>query len=66
MKPRIDELCKAKGISKYALAKQSGVSLRTINKWCLHGIDKAWLGHIKRVADVFDCPSESLIEDTER
>lgn len=63
METRIDELCKARGITKTELAKRAGLSRRAINKWCLHGIDKAWLGHIKRVADALDCSIEDLIEE---
>ena len=63
MKARIVELCKAQGMSKTELAKQADVSLRAINKWCLHGLDKAWLGHIKRIADALDCSIEDLIDE---
>lgn len=63
MKAKIDELCKEKGISKTELAKLAGLSRRGINKWCLHGLDKAWLGHVKRVADVFGCSIEDLIDE---
>ena len=63
MKARIVELCKAQGISKTELAKQADVSLRAINKWCLRGLDKAWLGHIKRIADALDCSIEDLIDE---
>lgn len=58
---RIEELCKEKGVSKTELAKRAGLSRRAINKWCLHGVDKAWLGHIKRVADALDCTIDELI-----
>lgn len=61
MKARIEELCKAKGMSKLELANRAGLSRRAINKWCLHGVDKAWLGHIKRVADALDCTIDELI-----
>lgn len=58
----VAELCKLRGISIAEAARRAKISRRAVSKWQLHGVEKAQLGCIKRLADALECSIEDLIK----
>lgn len=62
IKSNIDSLCKQKGISRYKLARNVGMSDRTLLLYERRGLDKAQFGCLIRIAEALECSLEDLIK----
>lgn len=58
----VERVAKARGVSLYRLAKDAGISARTIYKWRKSGIERAQLGVMARVAEALGCKVDDLFE----
>jgi len=62
---RIREAQRAKGMTNEALARRTGVALRTVMRW-RNGERPPRLANLMRLADALDVPSSCFIEDADR
>lgn len=62
MRSRIAELCGKRGISRYRLAREAGISRSAITAWERRGLDRAELGAMVRVARALGVGVEDLYE----
>ena len=57
----LKEIREAAGLSRYRLAQLSGVTERGIAKWERGGVERAWAGKLKLVADALGCRIDDLL-----
>lgn len=60
---RIEELRRAKGLSRYRLAREIGVTEKAVANWERDGIENARYGHMRDLARIFGVPMEGLDSD---
>ena len=60
---RIEELRRAKGLSRYRLAREIGVTEKAVANWERDGIENARSGHMRDLARIFGVPMEGLDSD---
>lgn len=63
MKSNIANVCKAKGISRYQLAKDLGITSQALYRYEDKGLDKAQFGFMVRIAKYLGCQLEDLYEE---
>lgn len=63
MKSRIAKLCEEKGISRYRLAKNLGITDEVLYRYERKGLAKAQFGYMVAVAKELGCSLEELFEE---
>lgn len=61
MENKLAEIRKAAGLSQNDLAVKSGLKVTTIQKWENRSIENAYVGLLKKAADVLGCKVDDLI-----
>lgn len=62
MRSNIAKLCEEKGISRYRLAKNLGITDEILYRYEKKGLDKAQFGYMVKIAKELGCPLEELYE----
>lgn len=63
MRSKIAKLCEEKGISRYRLAKNLGITDRALYLYEKKGLDKAQFGCMVKIAKELGCSLEELFEE---
>lgn len=63
MRSNIAKLCEEKGISRYRLAKNLGITDEILYRYEKKGLDKAQFGYMVKIAKELGCPLEELYEE---
>ena len=61
MESKFARVRKAAGISQNELANRAGLKVTTIQKWENRSIENAYVGLLKKAADVLGCKVDDLI-----